>query len=202
MATGYTGGDPNKLDKAGDAMSGPLTLAGPPTQPSHAATKAYVDASSGGGDGGRLLVVRRGYVTSGHVTPQASPANWSPLTGGPVMAIPAAVGDYVELDLGLLYQPGTSFLDVAVMVGGALVRFSSTGGPAAAVEGDPALYAQPSVYRTSAGVFGFEVTAGDLDGDQVVMVFATKGDGTGRLFAGDDYPLRWRAINYGQVSLS
>lgn len=52
MATGYTNGDPSKLDRAGGTMTGPLVLAGPPTAPLHAATKDYVDTRPGGGGGG------------------------------------------------------------------------------------------------------------------------------------------------------
>ena len=33
----------SKVSKAGDAMTGALTLSGPPTAPLHAATKGYVD---------------------------------------------------------------------------------------------------------------------------------------------------------------
>ncbi|CAM5331011.1 hypothetical protein [Streptomyces aurantiogriseus] len=40
-----------KVSKAGDAMTGPLTLPGNPTSPLHAATKQYVDALGGGGSG-------------------------------------------------------------------------------------------------------------------------------------------------------
>ncbi|MFE0451592.1 hypothetical protein ACFW2D_09925 [Streptomyces sp. NPDC058914] len=40
-----------KVSKAGDAMTGPLTLPGNPTSPLHAATKQYVDALGGGGGG-------------------------------------------------------------------------------------------------------------------------------------------------------
>lgn len=37
-----------KVAKAGDTMTGPLTLVTPPTQPAYAASKAYVDAQIGG----------------------------------------------------------------------------------------------------------------------------------------------------------
>lgn len=42
--------DDRYVELAGDAMSGPLTLSGAPTQDSHAATKAYVDAAQAGLD--------------------------------------------------------------------------------------------------------------------------------------------------------
>ena len=46
-AIGYTNGDPRKLDKAGDAMTGDLVLAAEPTSDIEAATKSYVDAQPG-----------------------------------------------------------------------------------------------------------------------------------------------------------
>lgn len=39
------------VSKAGDTMSGPLALPGPPTAPNHAATKAWVESLGGGGSG-------------------------------------------------------------------------------------------------------------------------------------------------------
>jgi hypothetical protein len=51
-AVGYTGGDPNKVDVAGDTMTGPLVLPGDPASGLQAATKDYVDTHGGGGGGG------------------------------------------------------------------------------------------------------------------------------------------------------
>lgn len=51
--------DTEKLAKAGDTMTGALTLAAGPTAPLHAATKQYVDANAGGltdGDKGDITV--------------------------------------------------------------------------------------------------------------------------------------------------
>lgn len=53
-AVGYTGGDPNKVDVAGDTMTGPLVLPGDPSLDLEAATKQYVDNNSGGGGGGGI----------------------------------------------------------------------------------------------------------------------------------------------------
>lgn len=48
-AVGYTGGDPGKVSRSGDTMSGPLTLPADPTTALHAVTKEYVDAVAGTG---------------------------------------------------------------------------------------------------------------------------------------------------------
>lgn len=50
MAVGYTGGDPNKVAKAGDTMTGLLLLSGDPVTPLGAATKQYVDSRGQVGD--------------------------------------------------------------------------------------------------------------------------------------------------------
>lgn len=51
-AVGYTGGDPAKVNRVGDTMTGPLVLPGDPLLDLQAATKFYVDTHSGGGGGG------------------------------------------------------------------------------------------------------------------------------------------------------
>lgn len=43
-ATGYVGGDPNKVSKTGDTMTGALVLPGDPVSPLQAADKAYADS--------------------------------------------------------------------------------------------------------------------------------------------------------------
>jgi hypothetical protein len=48
-ATGYVGGDPNKVSKAGDTMTGPLVLPGDPTSPLQAVDKNYADNLVSGG---------------------------------------------------------------------------------------------------------------------------------------------------------
>lgn len=67
MAVGYTGGDPTKVSKAGDTMTGPLVLAGDPATDLQAADKAYVDTHGGGGGGGTpsdTVVTETGYGQS------------------------------------------------------------------------------------------------------------------------------------------
>lgn len=51
-AVGFTSGDPRKLGLGGGTMTGPLVLAGAPSQDLQAATKAYVDTSVSSGGGG------------------------------------------------------------------------------------------------------------------------------------------------------
>lgn len=153
------------------------------------------------GGGGSALVVRRATVTSGNVTLAVS-VPWAAVAGGPSMVLPAVAGDYVEFALAsMLGNFGVNFLDLAVLAGGSLVRFLSSGTATAATEGAPAFYGDQAFDRVSP-LFEFEVEAGDLDGGNVTVVFATKGSGGGTIYANADYPLRWRALNHGPVDVA
>jgi hypothetical protein len=157
------------------------------------------------GGGTASTVVKRAKVTSGNIVPQPSVGVWSLLTGSPILSIPAAVGDYVAFDFPMLmYGPSgsTTFLDLAVVVGGVAVRYHSTDTATPALEGSPSLYPTPSTFRAYGPVFEFVVTSGDLDSGNVNVRFAIKGPGVGTIYASTDYPLKWRAINHGPVSVS
>lgn len=155
-----------------------------------------------GGGGGTTLVVKRATITTGNVSPQAT-SPWAALTGGPTLSLPAAVGDYVEFQIvGGMWDPGPSFLDLAVVVAGAAVRYLSTGTATPAIEGAPSFYADPQTYEHYGPTFEFVVASGDLSGGNVTVGFWTQGSGGGTLFASTAYPLRWRALNYGPATVS
>lgn len=78
-----------KVNKAGDAMTGPLVLPGDPTQPMEAATKQYVD-QHGGGAGGDCLPLSGGTMT-GPLT----------LAADPTTAMGAATKQYADKMLPL-----------------------------------------------------------------------------------------------------
>lgn len=84
-AVGYTGGDPNKVDVAGDTMTGPLVLPGDPVSSLQAATMNYVDTHSGGGGGGAVNSV---FGRAGNVVAQS--------------------GDYTKAQIGLGSADNTS----------------------------------------------------------------------------------------------
>lgn len=158
-----------------------------------------LEAAPGGG--GSPAVVRRGKVTSGNLT-LAGSGPWVAVAGGPQLALPAAVGDYVEFALtSMLGNFTVNFLDLAVVVGGALVRFLSTDTATPASEGAPPFYSDQTFDRYGP-IFEFEVEAGDLSGGNVTVVFATSGSGGGTIYASADYPLRWRAINHGPCDVA
>ncbi|MCW6003865.1 hypothetical protein K1W54_04610 [Micromonospora sp. CPCC 205371] len=161
---------------------------------------AGVRWAAAGGGGGSTLVVRRQRYTGGDMTLNLGSGAWNLVTG-PSLAIPAAVGDYVELSLSVMVQSGNSYLDPAVVVAGAAVRYASSDTNTPAVEGWPPLYTSPSTFRSVGGLWGFEVGAGDLSGGNVTFRMATKGT-TGTLYGSASYPFYWLARNFGAVDFA
>lgn len=162
-----------------------------------------LEDAPGGGGGSTITINQDINTTAGNIVPQAAAA-WAAVTGGPTISIAAAVGDYVALDvLGSLVKAlSNTFLELCVLVGGAPVRYGSTGTATPATEGDPAFYADVNFTKHGLGM-GLVVAPGDLSGGTVTFGFATKGVGTGTtIYSSTDYPLRWRAMNYGAVTVS
>ncbi len=151
--------------------------------------------------GGTTLVVRKSRITSGDIALNLGAGAWNQLVTL-TLAIPAVVGDYVELEAPLfMTQSGNSFLDLAVIVSGGTPRVASTDTNTPAVEGLPGLYKDPNAFRTSMGPWGFVVTAGDLDGGNVNFGVIMKGT-TGTLYASASYPFLWSAKNFGAVNFA
>jgi hypothetical protein len=63
-AIGYAGGDPTKVNKAGDTMTGQLLLAGDPVSGLGAAPRQYVDSHGGGGGSVASVFGRSGVVVA------------------------------------------------------------------------------------------------------------------------------------------
>jgi hypothetical protein len=142
--------------------------------------------------------IRQTYVTAGAVTFNSDAG----FTRYPAVEldIPAQVGDWVEFTMTGMWQPvGSDYLDLAVVVGTSMVRFSSTGGASPALQGDPALYSASSFVKMN-GSFGFTVTSGDLDGGNVRFTVAHLGPANGVLYANTNYPLRLKATNLHTVN--
>lgn len=149
-------------------------------------------------------VIRQGYVLTGDINPLPNTAAaWQALAGFELQ-LPAAVGDYVELSVNAMRKDaiGNSWLDMGVFVGsapGSIVRYLSTGGGTPGFEGDPGWYVPAGGIIGRSDPRGFTVTPGDLDGGNVRFVIAVKSNGTGILYASNNYPFFWRAINRGVV---
>jgi hypothetical protein len=145
-------------------------------------------------------IVRQAYFTSGNIQLNTGTNVWAPLTGSPTLPIPAAVGDYVELDMTVIRQENAGiYLDTGVVVSGAIVRYLATGTSTPAGEGDPALYHTALPARS--GSRGFVVTSGDLSGGAVTFSFAIRNTtgASSLLLASADNPLILKATNSGVV---
>lgn len=156
-----------------------------------------------GAPGTRIGVVSE-YITSGNVALPDSGGVWrkpGDAAGLPLdftLSLPAAVGDWVELDASAMKTDTSSaILDSAVQVGSGIARYLATGTASPAVEGDPSWYPDSESYVRVAGPRGFYVTAGDLDGGVVKFVLANLTQAQGTLYASAAFPFYWVAKNLG-----
>ena len=85
----------NKLNLSGGTMTGTLTLSGAPSSNLHAATKAYVDANSGGGVVNLANPVPAGTYLAFHADPPN--ASWQVFKGGNANDIVASAGNFVHV---------------------------------------------------------------------------------------------------------
>jgi hypothetical protein len=159
--------------------------------------------TSGVSAAARKPIIRKARITSDTVTTPDTGGAWQVLQqhlGGPFeIDIPAAVGDWVEIDYNdmMRLNNSSSYFDVGVVVGSLIVRFLANDTNIGAVEGDPATYPQPSNFLGHPGARGFDVTPGDLDGGNVRFCLVVKSTGGNLLFAEDDYQFYWHAKNLG-----
>jgi hypothetical protein len=153
-----------------------------------------------GGAGGSSIAIAHGYITTGDVTPQTT-GSWAVMTSSPTFSIAAVAGDVVTVDWSALIDPVSNmFLDLAVIVSGAVTKYAATGTSSNGVEGDPGLYPDVPAFFPSRGLGMTVVCAsGDLDGGNITFGFAViNPNGGGKLYASSNYPLRYRVMNLGQ----
>lgn len=156
-------------------------------------------AGAGGGGGGSLVAVRRARNTAGDVAAPNTASAWQ-LVASTGVSLPATAGDYVELNVSMMVNSGSSvFLDWVVVVGGSIVRAASSDTATPLSEGWPAFYPTPNTFRTVAGPMAFTTVPGDLDGSSVVFQLAVKAAGTGTIYRSATYPIILTARNYGVV---
>lgn len=208
-AVGYVGGDPDKLDRAGytlgdvlaaDATGTLIPVAlGTPAEVLTVDLAEPADVGWGAAGGGAALAVRQSYLTSGDVAFPNTLGAWQAVAGISAPAIPAAVGDFIEVAFTALFDfAATSFVDVAVSAAGSLVRFMATGTGTPAVEGNPGLYPDPA-FDGYFGTQGFTVAAPDISGGNVTVVLAVLATGSGLIKCSAAFPVRWIVKNYGPV---
>lgn len=152
--------------------------------------------------GGFTPVIRSAYVTDGTINPLPNTGGvWQVLNHADgttpfSLPVPASVGDWVEISINAIRDPGSNtHLDVGVVVDGSIVRFLATGTATPAGDGDTGWYPQDLVHTS--GPRGFTVTSGDLSGGNVTFALAVFGAGTGKLFAVPGDTFYWQAKNLG-----
>lgn len=153
----------------------------------------------GGGGTAVLPTVRAGYLTPGNVSPFANTAGtWQDVPGF-TWTVPAVAGNAVTTSVKFLAQftSTSTFLDIAVKVGGVNVRYASSGTAVQAVEGDPGLYNQLRPY--GGGGFEFTATSGDISGGVVTFQLIVKSPGDSTLFASAAYPFFYLARSEGSA---
>lgn len=164
-------------------------------------TKGQIDTSLAGKV--NKIVLRQLYKTDGNIQLSTGTNTWNPLTGSPTIALPAAVGDYVDLSYTAIRQTNTNiFLDIGVVVSNAIVRYLSTGSSTPPGEGDPAMY--HTNLPANGGPRGFVVVSGDLSGGNVTFTWAIRNTSgaSSLLLASTDNPMYMRAMNYGPATTS
>ena len=182
------------------------TFTGTPTAPTQTAgdnstkiaTTAYVATAVGGGGGGTAPTFVRQRIATGNVA-FANDASFAVVSGFSI-AIPAAIGDDIQLDINCLVNQGaaTDFLDLAVIVGGVPVRCSSSDTNTPLLEGDPAMYPlSGSGIRGIHNSFSFTAASGDISGGNITFGILHKGPGGGtpKIYADANYSFRWSVRN-------
>jgi hypothetical protein len=120
--------------------------------------------------------------------------NWQLFTDGPAeYTIQAAVGDDVEVSYNYLIAGATtSFVDLAVVTGGASTRqrYLASGISTPTFQGNSANYPSDAGFQGHCGVLGFTVEESDLDSGNVRLRWVIKTANTsGKMYANDNYPL-------------
>lgn len=149
----------------------------------------------------RTITTTKGYVTAGDITTTNVGATWTLPSALDDFAIAAVVGDFVVFQASFLGDlVGTNFLDSVVVANGSIVRYASSGTGTPATEGDPTGYREASSeHIRGLGPFSVLCESGDLHGGNITFGVAFRGTGTtSTIFAGTNYPFRWRITNYGQ----
>lgn len=146
----------------------------------------------------RITIVEERIVSGDTTLPNTSGA-WQALSGFD-LSLAAAEGDYIDTTVHAMRSVvGTGFIDLAISVGGSIVRYLATGTSTPGLEGSPGFYAVNG-FLPLAGPRGFVVQSGDLSGGTVTVIVAVKAAGAGTLFSSSNYPFYWRLANWGPVA--
>lgn len=193
-------GAPGAKGDTGD--QGPQGIQGAQGNPGTAGTAGAAGPQGAMGASGTVITMAQANITDGTVTDLPSSTPWvivQTSAGTPLQcSIPAAVGDRIDVDLGMMYNGG-HFLDIALLTSAGAISIygsSNTGSPLS--EGAPWLY--PSVSFSKIMSEMFVVQAGHIDGSgNITIALVHSGTSTGRVYANSAYPWGMRLWNFGPV---
>jgi len=175
-----------------------ITLSGTPSNGQVLTATSTTAANWQTPGGGSAPYLRTARTTAGNITPPNTSGTWQVIAGIPVLAIPAVVGETVQLLTSFMWQPTSSnqFLDLGIMVGSTVVRYASSGTGTPSIEGLPALYPNPGIFVNGSTSWTINaLISGDIDTGNVRFVLVTRGNNTGTVYASTNYPFAWTATN-------
>ncbi|MFZ3494636.1 hypothetical protein ACODT5_15655 [Streptomyces sp. 5.8] len=193
-------GAPGAKGDTGD--QGPQGIQGVQGNAGTAGTAGAAGPQGAMGASGTVITMAQANITDGTVTDLPSSTPWiivQTSAGTPLQcSIPAAVGDRIDVDLGMMYNGG-HFMDIALLTSaGAISIYGSSNTSSPLSEGAPWLY--PSVSFSKIMSEMFTVQAGHIDGSGTVTIaLVHSGTSTGRVYANTQYPWGMRLWNFGPV---
>ena len=146
-----------------------------------------------GSSSSTLPTIRSGYLTPGDIDPLPNTSGAWQAAAGFTWSVPASAGQQITTAVKFMFRPVTANLDIAVLVGGSPVRYSSSGTATPAIEGDPSLYLTPGTYRTSGTTWSFTAASGDISGGTITFAVMFKGPGDSILYGSTSFPFSWTA---------
>lgn len=152
--------------------------------------------------GGSTVTWTRGRITTGDVDQGDTAGAWAAVAGITFTSPTAVAGDVLDASVSFMFEAAPAaghFYDMAIVVAGTPVVYSSSGTNTPALEGDPSLYRSPETYRASGWTWNLEVTAPMISAGAVTFQLYGKGGAVtnSTIFASANYPFRWRVGNYG-----
>jgi hypothetical protein len=146
----------------------------------------------------RHKVIRR---TSGNIT--LTSTSWANVDTGLDLTLPAATGDYVEVELNAFLGSEAAYtrLDVGSLVSAAIVNtWGANGAESAGSEGAGGWTGITGVFTPVSGGIGRVLVAGDITDGNVVLRLRYRTDANKTLNANSNNQLVFMAKNFGPVT--
>jgi len=182
-----------------DGAQGIQGIQGPPGADGEDGTQGIQGIQGPPGPGSSIgFATKR--IISGNMVGTNTSGSWVVCNNGTEdlsITISAAIGDLVEVAPRFMMNPGAIKLDLAVIVSGSPVYYTSSRSGTPDIEGEAAFYNDQSFIRPFVPP-RFVVTAPMISGGSVTIALVRRGSsGTGLIYADTDYSFKIDAMNYG-----